>query len=53
MLRPLPIAVALMAVLFDTVLAKALSVFEFVILVVHILVCICFEVVLLALGPHG
>jgi hypothetical protein len=39
--------------MFNTVLVKALPVFEFVILVVHILAYISFEVVLLALGPHG
>jgi hypothetical protein len=39
--------------MFNTVLVKALPVFEFVILIVHILAYISFEVVLLALGPHG
>ena len=47
------VAVALVAVLFNTVLVKAVPVFEFVILVVHILAYISFEVVLLALGPRG
>lgn len=47
------IAIALVAVLFNTVLVKALPVFEFVILIVHVLAYVSFEVVLLALGPHG
>jgi choline transport protein len=47
------IAIALVAVLFNTVLVKALPVFEFVVLIVHVVAYISFEAVLLALGPHG
>ncbi len=47
------IAVALIAVLFNMVLVKALPAFEFVISVVYILEYICFEIVPLHwLGPQ-
>ena len=39
--------------LFNTVLIEALSTFEFVIFIVHILAYVSFEAVLLALGPHS
>lgn len=47
------IAVVLVAVLFNTVLVKTLPALEFLVFIAHILAYIAFEVVLLALGPHG
>ena len=45
------IAIAVIAVIFNTVLVEKLPVFEFVILVLHVAAYIAFEVVLLTMGP--
>lgn len=47
------IAIALVAVMFNTVLVRKLPVFEFIILILHIAAYIAFEVVLLAMGPQS
>lgn len=47
------IAIALIAVLFNTVLVEKLPVFEFVVLILHIAAYIAFEVVLLTMGPQS
>ncbi|KAF7196869.1 Choline transport protein [Pseudocercospora fuligena] len=47
------IAIALVAVLFNTVLVEKLPVFEFIILILHVAAYIAFEVVLLAMGPQS
>ena len=47
------IAVALVAVLFNTVLIEKLPTFEFVILIAHVAAYIAFEIVLLVMGPQS
>ena len=47
------IAIALIAVLFNTVLVEKLPTFEFVILIAHIAAYIAFEIVLLLMGPQS
>ncbi|KAK4631191.1 hypothetical protein CLAFUW4_02390 [Fulvia fulva] len=45
--------IALVAVMFNTVLVRKLPVFEFIILILHIAAYIAFEVVLLSMGPQS
>lgn len=45
------IAIALVAVMFNTVLVEKLPTFEFIILICHVVAYIAFEAVLLAMGP--
>ena len=47
------IAIALIAVMFNTVLIEKLPMFEFVILIAHVCAYIAFEIVLLLMGPQA
>lgn len=47
------IAIALMAVVFNTILVEKLPQLEFVVLILHVAAYIAFEVVLLTMGPQS